>query len=97
MCRTIRRPSATSSHCSASVLTTEDNGLNGKPPLLDAQYCDRTICWQYSPMRQLGACAGNRNSPKLTHGFPQGLTVLMKANYSYGHCTSLDRAFACVR
>src|SRR3984957_19648225 len=29
---------------------------------------DCMICWQYSPMRQPGACAGNPNSPKLTHG-----------------------------
>src|ERR1700722_2904404 len=36
---------------------------------------DRMICWQYSPMRQLGACVGNRNSPKLTHGATRRLTV----------------------
>jgi hypothetical protein len=31
-------------------------------------------------MRQPGACAGNRSSPKLTHG---ALTVRIKTNYSY--------------
>src|ERR1700733_3628540 len=29
------------------------------------------ICWQFSPMRQLGACSGNHSSPTLTHGAPR--------------------------
>ena len=30
--------------------------------------CNRMNCWQYSPMRQLGACAGNRNSRRRRMG-----------------------------
>src|ERR1700692_1412310 len=38
-----------------------------------------------SPMRQLGACTGNRNSPKLTHGAPGDVDVRTKTKYSGGH------------
>jgi hypothetical protein len=49
------------------------------------------ICWQYSPMRQPGACAGNRNSPKLTHGATRRLNVRMKTNYSSVSSKCIDQ------
>src|ERR1700733_8361845 len=39
-------------------------------------------------MRQLRACTGNRNSPKLTHGAPRYLDDGVKTNNSSGHSTS---------
>src|ERR1700733_12245555 len=52
------------------------------------------ICWQFSPMRQLGACTGNRNSPKLTHGSVLRLAVRMKTDFSRGNSTSGRHRFA---
>src|SRR5271165_5527090 len=42
------------------------------------------ICWQFSPMRQLGVCPGNRNNPKLTHGAGRRYAARVKTSYSRG-------------